>query len=574
MAAMNFSSQNNILPKRFCFERLDDVVEACTNYYHSYLVKNGKNAAEVLERRIQLSNWIRNFHMECGTLNSNVKNAIRKLENDKCLLLMTAHQPNFFAYSGVLRKATLNHVLAEKLSKILNVPVVTFFGIADQDFADDRWVKSALLPDVEMHQGVLELRFKTPEKIMLNKVDKPSRKILESWQAKIKYWYACKLKSIERLCNFFDAKFDLQNNWLNENFESFWNMVEEAYSKAENYSDFNAFVMSRIINNVWGYGTLFSRFSECQQIFEREFCSLLSNFDEYSKALKESTFYLGKTEGGVSEDEFRTIPFWYHCDCGGKARLMAKRDGESISGSGKCLRCEREYAFDFNSIKAPKISEVLSKISARSLSMPIIFFEGLKVCCYVGGVGGKEYLTQATFVAERLGKVFPPIVVWRPKDVYLGVGQFEALLRYSKVSKTLDFSKYPEVLTNFRSKVSEVKEKIVKLELRKQSLLADETISKNDKTEKVKAISLGQTMIRKETNFPVLVRELKLLENVDVIMRLHPCVIDYAVNVGLRPTSEQWIAFLKENGNLLSDVPLKTGFDELFNLIESKVNVK
>ena len=571
---MNLLSRDGTSSDPFIFENLNQLVEACIDYYNGYLAKSREKASEVGKRRVQLSRWVRKFHQECGTLNSNVETALEKLEDDSCLFLMTAHQPNLFAYSGVLRKATLNYVLAEKLGKILKVPVVTFFGIADQDFTDDRWVKSALLPDVERRQGELELRFRAPEKIMLNKVDKPPRKVLDDWQTTIKHWLKCKLKSIERLCKSFGVNFSLKEEWLNGNFEDFWNIVEEAYSQAKNYADFNAFVISKIINEIWGYSTLFSRFSECQQIFEREFCFLLSNFDEYSKALEELMFSSEKIEGGASEDEFRTIPFWYHCVCGGKARLTAERNGESISGFGKCLHCEREYKLDFDSTKNPKISGILSKISARSLSMPIIFFEGLGVCCYVGGAGGKEYLRQAKFVAERLGKVFPPIVVWRPKDIYLGVSQMEALLTYAKFSNTLDFSKYPEVLADFKRKVSEVEEKIMKLELRKQSLLADETVSKESKKEKVKAISLGQTMIRKETDFPVLVRRLKLLGNINAVMRLHPCIIDYAVNVGLKSTSEHWIAFLSENGNLLSDSHLKTGFDELFHLIESKVDAK
>jgi hypothetical protein len=76
-----------------------------------------------------------------------VEQALEKLRAQHCLLLMTAHQRNLFAYGNVLRKATLNRVLAERLSELLDVPVVTFFGLADQDF-----------------------------KMMLNRAPKPSRK--------------------------------------------------------------------------------------------------------------------------------------------------------------------------------------------------------------------------------------------------------------------------------------------------------------------------------------------------------------------------------------------------------------
>lgn len=58
-------------------------------------------------------------------------------------------------------------------------------------------------------------------------------------------------------------------------------------------------------------------------------------------------------------------------------------------------------------------------------------------------------------------------------------------------------------------------------------------------------------------------RNVKLLESVSAVMRLHPCVVDYVVNVGLRETSEQWIGFLKGSGDLSSDIRLKTGLEEV-----------
>ena len=68
--------------------------------------------------------------------------------------------------------------------------------------------------------------------------------------------------------------------------------------------------------------------------------------------------------------------------------------------------------------------------------------------------------------------------------------------------------------------------------------------------------------MRREADFSVMVRNVGLLENVVAAMELHPCIVDYAVNVGLRKTSEQWIAFLQRDGSLLSDVKLSTGFDD------------
>ena len=112
----------------FLFDNFDNLVKVIINYYNKSLI-NADVSPEVYKKRAKLSIWIRKFHQECGTLTPSVEDAIEKLQEKSCLLLMTAHQPNLFAYSGVLRKATLNFVLTEKLEKLLKIPIINFFGI-------------------------------------------------------------------------------------------------------------------------------------------------------------------------------------------------------------------------------------------------------------------------------------------------------------------------------------------------------------------------------------------------------------------------------------------------------------
>jgi len=558
---MGLAGEEGGLVSHFSYKSLEKLAEACVDFYHKSLEKEG--LSDACQRRNQLAKHIRRFHGQCGTLTPCVEETIKNLEDDSCLLLMTAHQPNLFAYSGVLRKATLNHVLAEKLSESLKVPVVSFFGVADQDFADDRWVRSALLPDLERRDGLLELCFDMPEKLLLNKVAKPSGEILDDWRNEIKKWMERKLRSIGRAFRSLGVQFSSENADITRNFEGFWTLVEEAYQRAETYADFNAFMMSRIVNEVWGYGTLFSRFSECQQIFEREFCFLLSRFDEYSRCVKEAKLHSASVEGGVYEQEFDTVPFWYHCDCGSKARLTAEQEGGSYVGRGQCLRCGKEYKIDFQSKNEPRISDIVSRISARSLSMPLVFFHGLKVGCYVGGVGGKEYLEQGRYVAEGLGMAFPPVVVWRPRDVYFGVGQLDALMTFRDLSGTFDFSQYARVEAELREKVAKVQSKIDELEVQKKQVCASSGGRTEEQIQSLKVLSAKQNEVRRGANLSMLARNLGLLANVAAIMNLYPCIVDYAVNVGLKETSEQWIAFLREKGSLSSNVNLRTTFDKV-----------
>lgn len=199
--------------------------------------------------------------------------------------------------------------------------------------------------------------------------------------------------------------------------------------------------------------------------------------------------------------------------------------------------------------------------------MPLIFFHGLEVCCYVGGVGGAEYLRQAKYVAESVGMAFPPIVIWRPKDVYFGVGQLEASLMFRSLSGTFDFSRYQDIKRGFEDKVLQVKKGVEELESYKKGLANSGESKTAEMIQELKAASIKQNEIRREAKFPLLERNLKLLENVLTVANLHPCIIDYAVNIGLKETSNQWVAFLNANGNLSENLTLKTDSPPVQNLL-------
>jgi len=537
------------------YSHLADLADACREFYESSLdQRNGKT----LDTRRNLANWIHKFHRECGTLTPEVEQAIEKLREDNCLLLMTAHQPNLFAYSGVLRKATLNHVLAKTLSERLSVPVVNFFGLADQDFTDDRWVKSALLPDIERRNAALELRIQLPERIMLNKTPKPSAMMLNNWKQDIQNWIHRKTKSIAQL-----SGVQMDESEYFDNLRTFWSIATDSNEKAENCADFNAFVISQIINDTWEYDTLFCRFSECQQIFKREFSLLIDRFWEYSEAVREvekSTI----EDGGVHSDEHLTIPVWYHCGCGSKARLTAAHAEQGIMGHGDCLLCGKQYEIDFS----PKsgVWSDLTRISARALAMPLVFFRGLAVSCYVGGAGGRQYLHQTKYVADQMRIAFAPVAIWRPHDRYFGLSQLEALLTLRKLTGGFDQSQRRAAQAGLRDRLAAIHARIDELETRKKKI-TDSIGERTEKISQIRDLAKQQDTTRREKDFAVLARQLGLLENSERVLTMYPCIIDYAVNFGLRDVSEQWEASLKTIGDLRSDATLRSALDQQLSLL-------
>jgi hypothetical protein len=76
--------------------------------------------------------------------------------------------------------------------------------------------------------------------------------------------------------------------------------------------------------------------------------------------------------------------------------------------------------------------------------------------------------------------------------------------------------------------------------------------------EEIKKVSISQSKIIRSSNLSVVSHELKILENVSTVLDLIPSIIDYAVNVGLKETSDQWMRHLSEKGSLESDVCLES----------------
>jgi len=543
-----------------------ELVDLCSTFYE--INEEKLRQGNVHERRVGLSRFFKKFHKDCGTLTPNVQKAMEGLKEDPCIVLMTAHQPNLFPYSGVLRKATLNRVLAGELEKRLGVRVINFFGIADQDFTDDRWVKSSQLPAVTRREGMLTLGIRLPEKLMLNRVPKPSLDFLKRWRAEVEGWLNNAVGSVDRFSKTFGLpRLSSQKDVLHRNIRAFWEMVEEAYERSTTYSDFNAFIMSKIVNEAWEYDTIFSRFSECQQIFAQEFAYLLSRFRDYSNFMREATeLLIEKDVGtGVSEQEYKLAPFWYHCDCGSKVRLFLELD-ESLIGYGDCVGCERRYELDFGAVDEPDVSGVASRISARSIPMTLVFFKGLGVSCYVGGMGGVEYLTEARYVADKLSIPFPPTPVWRPHDRYIGIGQVEALLEYERIAGSFNVQGHAEALDRLRSRIAEIRRDIDRLEESKEKIVEKLRRGDGNETrlkEKIREISVTQGRIKGSSKLSVLIHDLKILENIPIVLNLIPGIIDYAVNIGLKETSDQWIEYLKNNGDLSSSVRLKGILDDL-----------
>lgn len=86
---------------------------------------------------------------------------------------------------------------------------------------------------------------------------------------------------------------------------------------------------------------------------------------------------------------------------------------------------------------------MLPNVSLRAEAM-LIAFSGIGVAFYIGGQGGVAYLNRAEKIAQALGVQFPVVATWRPKDVYGGVGQLDAILELLRITSQYNLANNDE----------------------------------------------------------------------------------------------------------------------------------
>lgn len=530
---------------------IDELAKACATFSRDD--KSRMHGERVRANRISLAKSAEKFHRDCGTFTSSIEERCQELAERECIILMTGHQPNLFAYGGVFRKATLNYVLARKLERDLGVPVVNFFAVLDRDFTGDRWIRSTQLPSPVRRDGALGLRMpltKKDKETMVNRMAKPSTSQLKEWKKELDLWLSESLKAIAKLGG--DERINVYEDKVVDNLGEFWGIVKETCRLSTNFSDFNAFVMSKIVNDVWDYDTLFVRCSDFEPLIKEEFCWLLSRFEDFSKLVKEAEGILARR--GVSlngaDDGYDKVPFWYHCDCDGKVDLRLNSGVQGLEGRGNCSRCGKEYSLDFGDPEKPNLSEVDSRFSSRAISILLTYFRGLGSSCFISGVGGLGYLMKARYVANKLGVPFPPSPVWRPRDKYFGVAQLQALLQFKEISGSFDVKLVENLLARLREKALTLSKELENS--RKGCAHSNRVVDRKVREERKEMTKrLGE-----------LRRNARLLEKIPAALEIIPSIIDYAVNVGLKETSNQWIAFLESGSSLFSDVELQSVFDD------------
>jgi hypothetical protein len=328
------------------------------------------------------------------------------------------------------------------------------------------------------------------------------------------------------------------------NFEGLWSLIEDAYSRSESLSDFNAFLLSMLVNNVLGYGTLFVQLTEMPGVLENGIKYLIANFDKYSRIL-ENTERILMNNGittRVGQNVRKSAPVWLHCQCGSKASVRLFHEGPRLIMSGTCVGCGKKLEQSLHRADEPDLSQMIFDISLRAIPIPMLLTRDLGISCYVTGIGGVGYLIDAAAVSKGLSLPFPVIALWGGSDLYDGIGQRAALNSLNVREATQIFRRVQELQNDYAMHAGRITELIKQRSTRiKKGLPIDELL---------------HDLFRLKSEQRHLRSQLKQAQRVLGATSLSSCIIDYAVNFGITNLTTEWRKYLNHDGDLVKPLSM------------------
>jgi hypothetical protein len=275
---------------------------------------------------------------------------------------------------------------------------------------------------------------------------------------------------------------------------------------------------------------------------------MLENFDKYARLM---------TESQKKPAPKPHAPIWYHCPCDGKADVEVMRTPDS-SLIAKCRVCGTTSEFEGNLRSA--LQQMLPNVSLRAEAM-LIAFSGIGITFYVGGKAGVEYLSRADKIAEALGVQFPVVSTWRPKDIYGGIGQLDAILELLRVRFQYNLVRNDEkcdaaiLQRELDDILADIDGAVCALDNLK-SAVANRKV--HSFKEKIAFIVNMQNQLKTRFERNKIARDRSIVANTKKTLILIPSIIDYALNVGVQSTVAQWSNALEQNVHFDAVLPLNT----------------
>ena len=453
-----------------------------------------------LENRIKIAKISEQFHKKADTLTPKVKHSLELLANKDVVVIESAHQPSFFPYSGTMIKPVLAHAIAESLRK-QGLSVVEIFGLLDTDDIKTGWHRRTHLPDMNSKDGILVIRKNVEsKKLIFNAVPAPDPKEITEWKDTLVNWVKQNKKAINRIAGE-EVINGAKEKFFFEQIKEIFNLWGNIQAQADSYGSFNSLFLTHVINNYWDYPTLFIPYSSCISVFEKEISVLIEKGEKYAESHnRHRTSIKRHININFTKVAQNHVPFWYICNCGVKVRLFKEKE----SLEGYCENCGAKIVLNIKEIKSYS-----RRLSPYAISRHLIFFEGLKPSMYVSGWGAMPFTLVAKGIADDLNLHFPPIIPFRIREKYDGIGQLRPLLELKRRGLS----------------PLEIENEIGRLEIMSTKLREE---GRHEEYKKIKEE----------------IRDLKAIKNA---LDCYPSILDYWINFGIRKTRDNWEEFIKSH---------------------------
>ena len=472
---------------------LKEAVDITMQFYSEIDIDN-----HTLANRRKIAEISEQFHKRANTLTPKVKQSLELLANNDVIVIESAHQPSLFPYSGTMIKPVLAHAIAESLKK-QGLSVVEIFGLLDIDDIKTGWHRRTHLPDMNSKDGILVIRKDVEsKKLIFNAVPAPDLKEITEWKDTLVSWVKQNRKAINRTAGeeiINGAKEKIFFEQIKEIF-SLWKDIQV---HADSYGSYNSLFLTQIINNYWDYPTIFIPYSSSIAVFEKEIETLIENGIGYAESYNKHRDLIKKHISiNFTEIAQNYVPFWYVCNCGVKVRLLK----ENGTLKGNCENCGMTIVLD-----TKEINNYSMKLSPQAVSRHLIFFEGLKPAVYVSGWGAMPFTLVAKGIADDFNILFPPIIPFRIKEKYDGIGQLKPILELKqKGLSPLEIENEIERLKNMSDK-----------------------LRKEERYKQYKGVK----------------KDLRDLSAIKQALDCYPSILDYWINFGIRKTKDNWEEFIK-----------------------------
>ena len=453
---------------------------------------------QTLANREKIAEISEQFHKRADTLTHKVKQSLELLTNKEVVLIESAHQPSLFPYSGTMIKPVLAHVIADSLRK-QGLPVVELFGLLDTDDIKTGWHRRTHLPDMNSKDGILAIRKDmASKKLIFNAVPAPDLKEITKWKDTLVNWVKQNRKAINRIAG--EEVIDRSKEKIFfERIKEIFCLWKDIQAHADSYGSFNSLFLTQLVNNHWDYPTLFIPYSSSMVVFENEIEALIENGNRYAESYNNHRKTIKKhITINFTELALNHVPFWYVCNCGVKVRLFME-DGTL---KGNCKNCGMKLVSDIR-----ENSAYVGNLSPYAISRHLIFFEGLKPAAYISGWGAMPFTLVARGIAGDFYLHFPPIIPFRIKKEYEGIGQLRPLLEL------------------------------------KQKGLSPLGIESEMELLEIKATKLKEEGKHKE--YKEVKKDLRDLNAIKNALACYPSILDYWINFGIGTTRDNWEEFIK-----------------------------